>query len=337
MQSDKQKWEIALYGRRFFHLRNFTLSIFEVELLLKEDVSLPPFKGSAFRGGLAWGVKKASCTEGKKSCSGCSSSNICAYSYLFESCLDCEVRTKEIPRPYLLQLTDGGKVNYFAGETLNFRLVLIGKAVKTLPFILLGLDHFSVLGLGAKRAAFAMKGVFAINPLTGEKKPVYTPSDGYKDNIFILSGVEILKSAGFDFSSLTGKKRIELEFLTPTRLAEKGELVKKPSLGSIARAALRRLSFLTRYYGEGDFQTDFKTLVTAAEKATLIRENLKWVELKRYSNRRGMHLFISGFVGPAEYEGEIGELLPYLYLARFCHIGKGTVYGLGAYSLKLVM
>ena len=326
--------EIAL--RRRFHLRNFTLSIFEVELLLKEDVSLPPFKGSAFRGGLAWGVKKASCTEGKKSCSGGSSSNTCAYSYLFESCLDCEVRTKEIPRPYLLQLTDGGKVNYFAGETLNFRLVLIGKAVKTLPFILLGLDHFSVLGLGAKRAAFAMKGVLAINPLTGEKKPVYTPSDGYKDNIFVLSGVEILKSAGFDFSSLTGKKEIELEFLTPTRLAEKGELVKNP-LWAPLPAALRRLSFLTRYYGEGDFQTDFKTLVTAAEKATLIRENLKWVELMRYSNRRVMNLFISGFVGPAEYDGDIGELLPYLYLARFCHIGKGTVYGLGAYSLKLVM
>lgn len=287
-----------------------------------------------FRGGLAWGVKKASCTENKKSCPGCREFDACAYSYLFESSLAEGIQIKEIPRPYLIHLTDEGKQIYSAGETLSFRIVLFGMATYLLPIVILGLQQFAELGLGAAKKPFAVKRIFGVNPLTSGKKPLYIHPDSYFDNDMVFKGADLLKEIPFDMSSFALKK-IELEFLTPTRIMEKGKLITRPSMDSIARAAMRRLSSLMRLYCDIELVADFKDLVASAKETELIKDELKWVELKRYSNRRKKHLFISGFTGWAKYSGKLNELFPYLYLAQFSHLGKGTVYGLGAYSLKI--
>jgi len=90
-----------------------------------------------------------------------------------------------------------------------------------------------------------------------------------------------------------------------------------------------------RLYFDTELVANSKDLVAFAQETELSRDELKWVELKCFSNRRKKHPFISSFLGKAEYHGDLKELFPYLYLASFCHIGKGTVYGLGAYSLKI--
>jgi len=53
------------------------------------------------------------------------------------------------------------------------------------------------------------------------------------------------------------------------------------------------------------------------------------VEVHRQSSRTGQVHSIGGFVGEAEYEGELSEFLPYLRAAKWTGVGRQTVWGKG--------
>ena len=50
---------------------------------------------------------------------------------------------------------------------------------------------------------------------------------------------------------------------------------------------------------------------------------------KRRSSRTGRVHPIGGFVGEAEYEGELGEFVPYLKAGKWVGVGRQTVWGKG--------
>ena len=43
---------------------------------------------------------------------------------------------------------------------------------------------------------------------------------------------------------------------------------------------------------------------------------------------------IGGFVGEAEYEGELGEFVPYLKAGKWVGVGRQTVWGKGEISVQ---
>jgi len=53
------------------------------------------------------------------------------------------------------------------------------------------------------------------------------------------------------------------------------------------------------------------------------------VDAERRSSRTGQVHGIGGFVGVAEYEGELGEFVPYLEAARWTGVGRQCVWGKG--------
>jgi len=58
------------------------------------------------------------------------------------------------------------------------------------------------------------------------------------------------------------------------------------------------------------------------------------VELARRSSRTGRVHPIGGFVGEAEYEGELGEFVPYLKAGKWVGVGRQTVWGKGEISVQ---
>ncbi|MBI4523630.1 MAG: CRISPR system precrRNA processing endoribonuclease RAMP protein Cas6 [Deltaproteobacteria bacterium] len=54
---------------------------------------------------------------------------------------------------------------------------------------------------------------------------------------------------------------------------------------------------------------------------------------ERYSARQDTRMKMGGFVGKAEYRGELGEFLSMISLGEKVHVGKGTGFGLGRYQI----
>ena len=59
-----------------------------------------------------------------------------------------------------------------------------------------------------------------------------------------------------------------------------------------------------------------------------------WRDWERYSARQDTKMKMGGFVGEAQYRGELQHFLPLLKLGEAVHVGKATGFGLGRYEVK---
>jgi hypothetical protein len=56
----------------------------------------------------------------------------------------------------------------------------------------------------------------------------------------------------------------------------------------------------------------------------------------RRSSRTGQVHSLGGVVGEAEYQGELGEFLPYLEAGKWTGVGRHTVWGQGEVAVEVV-
>jgi CRISPR/Cas system endoribonuclease Cas6 (RAMP superfamily) len=68
----------------------------------------------------------------------------------------------------------------------------------------------------------------------------------------------------------------------------------------------------------------------------MTRCEINRVHVERRSSRSRQVHSIGGFVGEAEYEGELTEFLPYLRLAEWTGVGRQTVWGKGAIAVQVL-
>jgi hypothetical protein len=122
--------------------------------------------------------------------------------------------------------------------------------------------------------------------------------------------------------------RIRVEFQTPTELktasgAAKGEF------SVLLERARDRLSTLRSLYGAGPLEIDFRSLAQDARSVKTLRRELRDVAVERRSSRNGQRHGIGGFVGFAEYEGDLAEFLPFLEAAHWTGVGRHCTWGNG--------
>lgn len=116
-----------------------------------------------------------------------------------------------------------------------------------------------------------------------------------------------------------------VEFLSPTELKPPGP----PEFSILLARARDRVSTLRALYGGGPLALDFRALGERARAVRMTRCELREVEVERRSARTGQTHGIGGFVGRAEYAGEVAEFLPWLRAAEVTGIGRHTVWGNG--------
>ena len=90
-----------------------------------------------------------------------------------------------------------------------------------------------------------------------------------------------------------------------------------------------RVSALSALYGNGPLPIDFRAIGDRAAQVKLTRCDIRRVAAARRSASTGQTHSIGGFIGSAEYEGELTEFLPYLEAARWTGVGRQTVWGKG--------
>ena len=119
--------------------------------------------------------------------------------------------------------------------------------------------------------------------------------------------------------------RIRVRFMTPTELIGAERL----EFGVLMARIRDRISTLRALYGTGPLEIDFKAFGERAGRVSMSRCELAEITAQRVSRRTGQRHSIGGFTGVAEYEGNLGEFLPYLEIARWTGVGRQTVWGKG--------
>jgi len=119
--------------------------------------------------------------------------------------------------------------------------------------------------------------------------------------------------------------RVRVRFLTPVEL--KGS--DQPEFGVMFARIRDRISTLRALCGDGPLDVDFKAMGERAAQIRMTSCEIRHIEAERVSRRTGQRHSLGGFVGVAEYQGDLGEFAPYLEIARWTGVGRQTVWGKG--------
>jgi hypothetical protein len=122
---------------------------------------------------------------------------------------------------------------------------------------------------------------------------------------------------------------LRLRFVTPTELKGRASSAQEPDFATLFARLRDRLSNLGALYGAGPLAVDFRALGERARSVRLRHARLHWERAERHSSRTGQVHPLGGFTGEADYEGDLGEFLPWLAAARWVGVGRQTVWGKG--------
>ncbi len=353
-------------------MHHFTAHCLRFTLEARDIVELNEHQGSALRGALFHALRHRFCAFARQpdaECSTCALATTCPVATLVSTLDPDHARGQDRPRPFTIQppiangepqtanhkspiamghfweRDDGsGVFRYEPGETLSFGLTLYANAMQLFPYVVLALQEFEAGGLGRKyeqydgrwrRGRLAVREVWAENSLTGERKPVLRSGD----RMVHVPDIPITHQQVTEYASrLTPHvSRLTLHFLTPTRLVERGHLLKPESFcfRPFLQRLLERLEALSGAFCDTPLDVDFPALIAAAETVQVVDNRLLWEEVRSYSTRRHAESPLGGLVGRVTLEAEDWRpFLPWLLWGQFTHVGKDAVKGNGWYGVE---
>lgn len=318
-------------------LSHFRFGQFEFVLRTLDNIRLPAYKGSTLRGGFGHAFKKVVCVNKDRVCESCLLKGKCVYSYIFETPPPSNTLKMRkypfAPHPFVITPPLEAKRTYREGDTLCFELTLIGKSIDFLPYFIYTFDELGRMGIGKGKGKYQLEEVRAIHVgerskvKDGEAILIYSGKDKTLRNNFRVLTVDDI--GPFDLSSST----LSLNFMSPTRLKYDGQLSPNLEFHILFRNLLRRTSLLSYFHCEKQLDLDFKELIDEAKEVKVQKEDLRWVDWERYSNRQDTKMKMGGFIGSVTFTGDFKEFLPFLILGGYIHVGKGTSFGLGKYEI----
>jgi hypothetical protein len=127
---------------------------------------------------------------------------------------------------------------------------------------------------------------------------------------------------------------VRVLFLTPMELKTRGGLAQQPDFGILASRIRDRIGTLSELYGDEPLLIDFAGIGERASRVTMTRCVIRPVETQRRSGRTGQTHSLGGFIGEADYSGDLAEFLPFLRAAEWTGVGRQTTWGKGAIALQ---
>ncbi len=120
-------------------------------------------------------------------------------------------------------------------------------------------------------------------------------------------------------------ERVTVQFVTPTELKVAGGLADRPEFSVLIARLHDRIAKLNELYGE----SRISPLAAHASEIKMTRCEVSHVGRWRRSTKTGAVHPLGGFVGEAQYEGDLGPFLPFLRAAKFTGVGRQTAWGKG--------
>lgn len=278
--------------------------------MARERISFPPGKSSNILRG-AFGVifRRIACVPQCASARECEWRASCPYARMFEpSALGSGPSgLADWPRPFVFRAThlDGRTIE--PGDPFHFDLNLFDVRPDAVAYLTLAFAQLAREGLGPARSRVELTGVSQLG----------------------VNWDSAVAPLELDLVSSEPITRVLVRFLTPTELKSGQQLATRPEFSILAARIRDRISTLRELYGEGPLDIDFRAFGERAALVRMTRCDIRHTEVERRSSRTGQVHPIGGFVGEAEYEGDLTEFMPYLRAASWTGVGRQTVWGKG--------
>jgi len=286
-----------------------------VRLEARDLLELPPHKGGLLRGLIGVKLKRLGCAQRDQgACPPCAMGNGCAYGYLFEPRLPPGLPAgsdlSDPPAPFVVEPPEETRLLYRAGESLDLGLVLIGRGIQYLPYMLMALEELGSEGIGRRRARFHL----------AEVQSEGAPGGLGADELSALA-------AGWPADELS------LRYLTPARLRHRMQYASRPEFSILVAALERRIAALALAHAEEVWSLDPAALA-AAEQVQIVAARTDWAVRDRYAPRQQQGMSLSGVVGKVAYSGDLGPFRALLAMGELVHVGKAAVFGNGRYTVE---
>lgn len=307
--------------------QDFPLARYRLEWRATTPIRLPDYAGSMLRGGFGHALRSLSCMTRAKACDGCGLLAACPYPALFAPPAPGEhtlQKFSQVPVPYVIEPPEWGARVLAEGETFSFSMVLVGRALRELPLVILAWRRALGRGIGAGDGRAEL--VRAIHCGEAGETEIHRPENGV-----ILDHERKVSLCG---TAAPQAAQATLRFQTPLRLQHNGRALPPEKLDArtLLMALARRASLLAEFHCGAPLMDDFPALFTACA-GIKEEKRLAWRDWTRYSSRQRQKMALGGVIGDWTLEGDLGPFLPLLRLGEWLHVGKETVFGLGHYTL----
>lgn len=225
------------------------------------------------------------------------------------------------PRPFVFRAThlDGRTIP--PGATFSFDLNLFDMHNPAIAYLVLTFAQLAEDGLGPWRGRAELVDVSRIDENGAPVAQLYDA---------VSRAIRDTEPLNLDLAPSTEPvHKVRVRFVTPTELKSGHQIVSQPEFGVLAARIRDRVSKLRELYGNGPLTIDFRAFGEQAALVRMTRCEISRVEVERRSSRTGQVHPIGGFIGEAEYEGDLGEFIPYLRAAKWTGVGRQTVWGKG--------
>jgi hypothetical protein len=226
-----------------------------------------------------------------------------------------------IPHPFVIEPPEDDKTSYAPGDELVFTLVLIGKAIESVPYFIYAFEQMAEQGLGSGRARFKVAAV------RQDGAPFYDP---VAESIAAPVSTQSLSLA----PTAETASSVTLSFSTPTHIVYQGRVARRPAFHVVFRSLLRRIGLLA-YFHNQPVELDYKGLIGQAETVQTESIATGTTQWHRFSSRQNRAIRMDGIMGSATYSGNLTPFLPYLRAGEVLHVGKSTAFGMGKYETKV--
>ena len=270
---------------------------------------------------LAVACRSTLCDWPGRACETCSGQETCNWHYVFGQKLTSDPtalkRHQKPPLPFVLSFPVLDRISETNGE-IECGLVVIGPALSQLEMLLNGLAEllvarsFYITHIACHDYQGSVHHADVAHGL--ERSGNLAP-----DNLVITSTVGLLESR------VWGSSKLNIRMLSPLRLLENGHTAARFEFGRFARSVMRRVSSLAYYYGESEFNCDFKELSRLVDNVICTDDHFTYNNVK---DRR-----CSGIIGYGSFSGDFSRLMPFLVIGSYVHTGKCSSFGMGAYEV----
>lgn len=267
----------------------------------------PAVAGNTFRGAFGSILRRLACVPECPGTAACPRRDECAYARLFEpSWTSAPSGFGDPPRPFVLRAAelDGRVVP--PGEAFRIDVHLFETRFAAPDWFQRVFDALAAEGIGPGRGRSRLTRVDPIEG--GDVELRFEPAEAAPHHITV-------------------------RFRTPTELKSHGQIARQFDFPTLFTRVRDRISALCSVYGSGPPPVDFAALGRRAKAIRTVRSDLSPQTAERRSSRTRQTHPLGGLTGEVEYEGELGEFVPWLEAARWTGVGRHTVWGNGAIDL----
>ncbi len=207
---------------------------------------------------------------------------------------------------------------------------MIGQGNSYLPYFIAVFRELGRAGLGKTRGRYRLTAIEAQLPFNGATEAIYNADD----ELIRVPDLIVTAETILTHAAALPADQIALNFLTPARIKHKGKWMRQgPPFQALIQNLLGRISSLSVFHCGQAFEADFRGLIDRAAEINIVNSNTRWQDWSRHSSRQHKHIKMGGLTGQITYQGNLRDYLPILALGELIHVGKGTVFGNGQYSL----